>query len=450
MASINFRTKGKNKPNASVYITFRNGRNCSLEIKSGITIPNSDWLTQPDPKGNTKRKGEHKTRNIAAFENQLEVQKKLDDLRSAITKELSKTSEYTKDWLQRIVNKFNGIDDEVEDTEPTLVEMIDRYIEYITYRASETREQGTIKTYKLTKMRVEKFDAYKEHSHLVGEVGVLFQGDFIRWARSVEKYSLATFLKSAKQIKTVIRYAKRIGLAVDETLLTDTDSLEIPKKKKKQSEDVNPIFLNRSEIDRLMAFEGPDHLENVRDWLVVSCWSACRISDFMELTEDNIQTTIKGEKVIRYVAQKNGDPITLPIHYQLAEIIARHNGGFPRTLSKQKYNQYIKELCKRVGITEKVKGSKQKKVFVNGKEEKRSVTEVYPKYELVVSHIGRRSFVTNYYGIIPTNLLMLITGHDTLKDFLTYIGEEPEDHVSEIYEYFKKEEQKATNQKIAK
>ncbi len=421
MASINFRTRGKNKPNASVYITFRNGRHCTLEINSGITVPNSDWIA----------KG--KTRNIAAFTNKMDVQKKLDGLNTAVTNELNNSSSYTKDWLQGIVNRFHGITDEVTNTEPTLAEMIDRYIDYIENKASETRQQGTTKTYKLSKMRVENFDTYKGHTHKVSEVGVLFKGEFIKWARAVENYNPATYLKTAKQIKTVIRYAHRIGLTIDETFLTDKESTE-PKKK---TDHRRPLHLNPAEIDRLMNFKGADYLENARDWLVVSCWTGCRVSDLMELTADNIQITIKGDKAIRYTQQKTGDRVNAPFHPHVEQITARHGDGFPRPISHQRYNEYIKELCKQVGMTGIVEGAKR------DPQTNRQKVGRYPKYELVTSHIGRRSFATNHYGQLPTDSIMLVTGHDTVKQFLAYVGADPEEHVTRFNEFYRGKNLKA-------
>jgi len=35
---------------------------------------------------------------------------------------------------------------------------------------------------------------------------------------------------------------------------------------------------------------------------------------------------------------------------------------------------------------------------------------IYEKWKLVTSHIGRRSFATNFYGNLPTSYLVYITG----------------------------------------
>jgi hypothetical protein len=63
---------------------------------------------------------------------------------------------------------------------------------------------------------------------------------------------------------------------------------------------------------------------------------------------------------------------------------------------------------------------------------------VYAKNEVVSSPICRRSFATNYYGRIPTPVLMGITGHGTERMFLSYIGKTTYDNAHQMIEYFRK------------
>jgi integrase len=53
----------------------------------------------------------------------------------------------------------------------------------------------------------------------------------------------------------------------------------------------------------------------------------------------------------------------------------------------------------------------------------------YEKWELVTTHIGRRSLATNYYGKISTPLLMAQTGHKSESMFLKYIGKGRTDQI---------------------
>ena len=66
----------------------------------------------------------------------------------------------------------------------------------------------------------------------------------------------------------------------------------------------------------------------------------------------------------------------------------------------------------------------------------RKVEGIYPKWQLVTSHIGRRSFATNNYGKIPTALLIGVTGHSTESMFLEYIGKTDTQKAMALAEYF--------------
>jgi len=63
-------------------------------------------------------------------------------------------------------------------------------------------------------------------------------------------------------------------------------------------------------------------------------------------------------------------------------------------------------------------------------------TGIFEKWELVTSHIGRRSFATNFYGEIPTSYLIYVTGHSTESMFLNYIGKSNKDLALELTKYF--------------
>jgi len=60
----------------------------------------------------------------------------------------------------------------------------------------------------------------------------------------------------------------------------------------------------------------------------------------------------------------------------------------------------------------------------------------YEKWELVSSHIGRRSFASNNFGKIPTRLLMSATGHKKEDMFLKYIGKSQTEQAKELADYF--------------
>ena len=94
------------------------------------------------------------------------------------------------------------------------------------------------------------------------------------------------------------------------------------------------------------------------------------------------------------------------------------------------------------GLTEITEGAKLIEITVteNGKKETvfRKKFGKYPKYELISSHICRRTFATNLYGKLDTLTIMKITGHQTEKQFLDYIKITPKEYAIKLKEYWKK------------
>ena len=125
----------------------------------------------------------------------------------------------------------------------------------------------------------------------------------------------------------------------------------------------------------------------------------------------------------------------MPLQDEVIKILDKRSGEFPRAISDQNYNIYIKEVCKQSGLTYEVMGSK-KEPFGHSDGKWRKKIGEFEKWELVTSHIGRRSFATNYYGKIPTVYLMQATGHKREEMFLKYIGKNSQDLALELAEYF--------------
>lgn len=139
--------------------------------------------------------------------------------------------------------------------------------------------------------------------------------------------------------------------------------------------------------------------------------------------------------MIELQQKKTGKQIVLPLHPRIKEILNSRNGEYPRKISAVKFNLHIKKITQFAGIDEPTTGAIMQAITINNKKEYRKLEGTFPKYELVTSHICRRSFASNYYGEMPTSLIISITGHSTEKQFLEYVGKEPIDHAQKIAEY---------------
>jgi integrase len=94
------------------------------------------------------------------------------------------------------------------------------------------------------------------------------------------------------------------------------------------------------------------------------------------------------------------------------------------------YNEQIKEVAAIARIDTPVKIRKR-----IGFRSRELDTE---KWQNISSHIGRRSFASNFYGKIPTPLLMQATGHSTEQMFLNYINPVNHARVISLGNYFEK------------
>ena len=102
---------------------------------------------------------------------------------------------------------------------------------------------------------------------------------------------------------------------------------------------------------------------------------------------------------------------------------------FPQTkygnpISNQKFNKHIKEVCRIIGIDDLVS---KPKFDISGKPVVGTDIRV-PKWELISSHIGRRSFIYEQIQLGRTQReIMLMSGHTSTKVFNSYYDVKPKD-----------------------
>src|SRR5699024_6324438 len=205
------------------------------------------------------------------------------------------------------------------------------------------------------------------------------------------QYAQNTQQRELVNIKAICKYAKYLGLKTHRQL----DNLKIKK------EVVKHIYLSFDELEKIKNHHfDKDYLDNARDWLIISCYTGQRISDFMRFNHDMIERDDDGDLMINFTQKKTKEEIELTLLDEVIEILDKRGGNFPRPISSQRYNEYIKEVCKACGIDEMSKGKMRLCIYPNKPKEERNpedyrdVVGEYPKYKLVTSHIGRRSFAT--------------------------------------------------------
>ena len=156
----------------------------------------------------------------------------------------------------------------------------------------------------------------------------------------------------------------------------------------------------------------------------------------MNTTKNDFRYNTNGNIYLDVTQKKTGKTVTIPIVNQnIVDII---KNDFPHKISTQKLNFYIKKVCEIAKIDEVVEGKRlNPKAKKENPETMRKILGFYPKYELITSHSFRRSYCTNYYKIMPTPILIEITGHSKESLFLEYINKsEDKDANADLFRQF--------------
>lgn len=416
MATVNFLYRST-KPfsNLTLRLLFRlNDKDIVIGGTTKLNVTKEYW---------TKDHILKRPKDIEISNKQIQINNELNKIENFILNEFNNSNAtiINKDWLKKIIDLYyNPIQENI-----LIPKDLINYIEYyIDYRKHEL-QSGMIKKIRVTKHKLERFQELRNKIILIKDINENFKNEFIDYCKS-QLYSQNTIERDLAAIKTYCKHARFIGLEVNNQL----DNLRMDKSK------VDNIYLTFEELEIIEKTKLNDSLDNAKDWLIISCFTGQRISDFMRFTESMIRKT-GDEYLLEFTQKKTKKLMAIPVHSKVLDILNKRNGKFPKSISDQKYNDYIKEVCKQAGLNEKVTGSKKTETAPDSsifRKEK----GIFEKWELVCSHIGRRSFATNFYAIgIPTTLLMSATGHSTEKMFLNYIGKSNKDYALELNKYFK-------------
>ena len=430
MATVKFQVLS-NSSNSSIYMRLSLGRGKTPRCKTGLSISSLQWSSA---KGLPKQ--------TSASNKNLSID--LQALETHILKEVNKASssgtEIDKLWLESKINIYFKRESE-STLSDIIVDVIEDIIDDAPNRINSKKKLGLsknrISSYKVLKRSIDLFNSKAK----IKEVDVVFSRKFVDFVKKDLFYDESTALKQLSDLKTVCYEAGTLGIEINPQL----SDIKVASPK-----DEEIITLNKEELKIISETElNNERLDNVRKWLLLGCNIGQRVSDLLEIDESNIKT-FRSFKVIELVQKKTNKKITIPLLEETKKII---ENGFPRKISAVKFNKYLKELCKQCGIDKLTKGKKTVVKYLSEEEKKKSgiksdkITRkksgIFPKYELISSHVCRRSFATNLYGELPTPLIMSITGHSTEKQFHEYIGKSSYDYAKQILEFYELQELKS-------
>ena len=262
----------------------------------------------------------------------------------------------------------------------------------------------------------EKFAAVKNHLMNFRD-GLTFDffdekglNDYVTYLRDVKEMRNSTIGKQLSFLKWFLRWAFKKGLHQNNAY----DSYK-PKLKSTQKK---IIFLTWEELNKLREFEIPaakQALDRVRDVFLFQCFTGLRYSDVFNLRRSDI----KGDH-IEVTTVKTSDSLIIELNKHSKAILDKYkdvafeDDKVLPVITNQKMNDYLKELAELAGIDGPVR-----QTYYRGNER---IDEVTPKYALLGTHAGRRTFICNALALgIPPQVVMKWTGHSDYKAMQPYI-----------------------------
>ncbi len=409
---------------SNIYLRFFDSQRIDQTAKTGLVVKFDDFS---NVKQQVKPKATAKQRDF--------INNNLNNLKSFVIEKYNidfNTNNVNGKWLKSSINKYFNRTDKPNTAKIYFIDWVSLFISNADKRIYKGKQIGkrTVQGYQTTLNKLTAFEKHTKRKLKFQDITLKFYNDFVSYCKTVENLNNNSTGMFIKNIKLFCKNIELENLPISNhykhsefVTLTNTSK---------------DVYLNDSEINKIFEYDFSNsiRLSNARDLFIIGLRTGLRVSDFMKLKDINIK---KG--FVEVETTKTAKTVIIPLHKQVQSIYNKNN-CLPYPISQQKFNLYIKEICKMVGINELTTGA------IINKETKRKQTGTFEKYKLVSSHTCRRSFASNLYGKLPNKLIMDITGHSTETQFLKYIKITKQENAETLKEYWTKEDTKAKKQTI--
>jgi len=419
MASIKFNVVSKKNP-SNLNIRFYHGRKIDCSSKSEILIDPILWSNKMQglkPLVNSDTKEIYRKR-ITVLKN--EIIKRFNT-------DFSNGKLINSKWLQKVISDIYKRPSDENDFRVFLIPFIKKYIKEsenrINVKTGKKIARRTIQKYNTTLKQITEYESKQKEKYKINDVNLTFHKKFTTYLKLELNYSNTMIEKIISQLKSFVKGAKEKGYEYH----SDIES----RKFTFQRDETIETYLNENEINTIynLDLSYNDRLQNTKDLFIIGLRTGLRISDLKRIH----QFLFTKDKIIISETVKTGATIEIPLHSQVKEILKNRNEELPKIISEQKFNDYIKEICQKAGFNKLILGYKM------NKESKRKERGYFPKYQLVSSHICRRSFATNLYGKIDDRTIMAITSHKSIIQFHKYIKISKSEYAEKLAKHWDKE-----------
>lgn len=411
---VNFYLKDATADRTPIYLLFKyNGR--KLKYYPGQSIDPGNW---------SKKRQRVKNNNLTTEDGQHLLNDLLDNLakvcKHAYNEEVKNGIPLPATLKKHLDAFVNQNDEKVDDNKPTLFKLIDRFISGEIKKSGKRgggreKSQRTLQNYHATKLHLQAFQLKYKYRIDFETITLDFFNSYTTFLRkgfeqitrgkepkTIVGLSHNTIAKDITFLKGFMNKAVNLGYTTNLAHRHEDFSYA--------EEETDAVYLKEHEIVMLFRYKAKSQkLENTKDLFVAGSFLGLRFSDYSNVAPENIIEE-EGDLFIKMRTQKTGEWVYIPCHPVVLEIFEKykhHQNRLPKSISNQKFNEYIKKVCEDAGLTE------QGRLTTDPEK---------PLCACIGSHTARRSFATNLYlEGFPVIEIMKITGHRTEKSFMKYI-----------------------------
>lgn len=302
-------------------------------------------------------------------------------------------------------NRESGRNEERFFTEP----LFPAFDDFVRTNAMQKQwTESTVRKFATLKKHLQDFDPYLSFDSLT-ETQMQRLIDYMRY----KGLRNTTIEKSIRLFRWFLRWAAHAnyyGGNIHETFK--------PKMKGVGWNSKEIIYLTKEELQTLEAFRFPESKESlarVRDVFLFCCFTGLRYSDVAKLKRSDIKNGF-----IEVVTAKTNDCLRIELNEHSQAILDRYSDKIlPNNLalpviSNVKMNEHLKEIGQLCGFNEPIR-----LVYFRGSNR---CEEVLPKWKLLTTHCGRRTFVITALQLgIPVEVIMKWTGHSDFASMKPYV-----------------------------
>jgi integrase len=303
--------------------------------------------------------------------------------------------QYLRDDLRKRLNEENSV-------EKSFFNVFDEFVDSESKKNDWTA--GTKTKFETNRKHLLEFQTSKRYKIEFDSIDEKFFIKYIDYQRTDLDHRNTTIAKNLKIFRWFMNWATRKGYNKNLAYKDYSPDLKGITRNNKI------IYLTWDEL--MFLYQKPlkkRYLAQVRDVFCFSCFTGLRYSDVYNLKRSNVK-----EDFIEFTSVKTDESLIIDLNdYSKAILDKYKNTEFENNkclpvISNQKMNVYLKELGKAAKFEDE-----ETVVWYKGAER---FEKTYKKHELLTTHVGRKTFVTNAIFLnIPSEVIQKWTGHKDHK-----------------------------------